>query len=71
MVVLRTICRLVTANNSLGNAWLDKSLPSHEWPITGLPAPPNKPLTTHRSIDPSECVTAEHNLFVNVGQRRY
>src|SRR5262249_55569299 len=50
-VVLRTICRPVTHTITLGDAWPDKSLPSHEWPITGMPATPNKPLTTHRSID--------------------
>ena len=32
------------------HAWLHKSLPSPEWPITGLPAPPNNTLTTHRSF---------------------
>ena len=25
--------------------------PQHEWPITGLPAPPKQPLDKHRSID--------------------
>ncbi len=28
-----------------GTAWPHKSLPSPEWPITGLPAPPKQPLT--------------------------
>src|SRR3982074_2015789 len=33
------------------NTWPDKSLPSHEWPITGLPeTPATRPLTTHRSV---------------------
>ena len=32
--------------------WPDKSLPSPEWPITGLPeTPATTPLTTHRSVD--------------------
>ncbi len=31
---------------------LIRACPQHEWPITGLPAPPKRPLTTHRSIDP-------------------
>ena len=47
--VLRTIRRPATPN-TLGTAWPHKSSPSPEWPITGLPAPPNRPLTTHRSI---------------------
>jgi len=33
--------------NTLGTAWPDKSSPSPEWPITGLPAPPETPLTRH------------------------
>jgi cytidine deaminase len=36
--------------NTLGTAWPHKSSPSPEWPITGLPAPPKQPLTTHRSF---------------------
>ena len=31
--------------NTFGTAWPHKSLPSPEWPITGLPAPPKQPLT--------------------------
>src|SRR5579864_6636579 len=29
--------------NTLGTAWPDKSMPSLEWPITGLPAPAEQP----------------------------
>jgi hypothetical protein len=32
-------------------AWPHKSVPSHEWPNTGLPASRRRPLTTHRSVD--------------------
>jgi hypothetical protein len=31
--------------NTFGTARPHKSLPSPEWPITALPAPPNRPLT--------------------------
>src|SRR5690349_7897555 len=33
-----------------GTAWPNKSLPSTEWPITGVPAPPNRPLTDIAAI---------------------
>ena len=37
--------------NTFGTAWPHKSLPSPEWPITGLPAPPKPTLDKHRSFD--------------------
>ena len=37
--------------NTRRNTWPHKSLPSHEWPITGLPeTPATTTLTTHRSV---------------------
>jgi hypothetical protein len=41
----------VPSPHTTAGPWPDKSLPSTEWPITGLPEPGNTPLTTHRSVD--------------------
>jgi hypothetical protein len=44
----------------------------HEWPITGVPAPRRRPLTTHRSVDTgaTSAPTREHDAAKPIGISR-
>jgi hypothetical protein len=56
--------------NTFGTAWPHKSLPSPEWPLTGLPAPPKQPLTNVGASIRRDLASADLQIWRAASRRR-